>query len=104
MSQRVVEEDPDQLPDHVLVARDGRAVYLGHQLMFWMNRLRLAANLDHDRFELERSELQLQARIRPRESQHPIDESSHARCFVRDIGRCPAPDLITIRPSPPDPS
>ena len=60
-----------------------------------MNRLRLTANLEHDRSELERRQPQLQARVRPGQRQHPIDESRHARCFGRDVRRGRAPHLIT---------
>src|ERR1700682_3587642 len=87
MAQRVVEQDPHQLPDGVLVARyarvDGRAL----QRPVDVNGASLAANLGDQGAHLEWGELQTQARVGSGQREQPIDEARHTSCLGADVFR-----------------
>ena len=64
-----------------------------------MNRLGLAADLDHHRAHLDRSKLELQARVGPGQGEHPIDQPRHACGLGGNVGRGGTQNLVRDRGS-----
>src|ERR1700738_4939891 len=78
MAQRVVEQDPQQLPDRVLVTRDRRVDSRALQLAIDVNGPSLAANLGEYGAQLDRGKLETHARVGSGQCEHPIDKARHA--------------------------
>src|ERR1700694_4557522 len=94
MAQRVVEQDPHQLPDRIFVTRDRRVDSRALQPAIAVNRLSLAANLSYNGAQLDHAKLQIYARVASSQREHPVDKARHASGLGRNVPRGRAPHFV----------
>ena len=97
VSERVVEENPQQLPERVIVPVDRSRRGLDHQFLLRVLRRRLAADLLDERRQVERRANEPQPGVGAGERQQPVDEPRHPAALLDDVGGGGPADILRDR-------
>src|SRR5713101_6961521 len=84
--ERVVEQDPQELAQRVLVSHDAGVDHLDLERALRMDGGGLPGHVDDDRAEVYWRELEAKPGVGTRQREHAIDEPTHAHAFLGDVG------------------
>src|ERR1700687_4476042 len=83
--ERIVDEDPQELPQRVLVAGHLDVDQVDLEPALGMDGRRLASHVHDHRTQVDWRELEPKPRVRARQREQSIDQPAHALAFLRNV-------------------